>query len=149
MNNRGSLRGPGQPQSAAPPWRADPTAATVPEPYYRPPARPAPRAPRRELTRGGTALDGLDDLESPFRAGCGWRDLVRCLTGVDLGPSKDSAYEDELRIRIRTGIGGAFPVAVLNFRGGVAGLAITTSTDGGDPLRPASPGSRSPLRSTV
>ena len=123
MSNRGSVRGPGQQQSAPPAWRVEPnpTAATVPEPVVR--RRPHPSI-RREATLGGIALDGLDQQDSPFSGGFSWRDVVRRLTGIDLGPSKASAYEDDLRSRIRTGIGGAFPVAVLNFKGGVGKTSV-------------------------
>jgi MinD-like ATPase involved in chromosome partitioning or flagellar assembly len=123
MSNRGALRGPGQPKPARParPADANPTAATVPEPVR---VRPAPAPLRRQVPPGGTALDGLDDLDSPFSAGSSWRDLIRRVTGIDLGPSKGSAHEDDLRCRIRTGVGGAFPVAVLNFKGGVGKTSV-------------------------
>jgi chromosome partitioning protein len=133
MGNRGSLRGPRR-QSGAAGWvDADPTAATVPEPsrqvapVRRQPLRPAVRAAapfRREVTVGGTALDGLDYRDAAVPAGFNWRELVRRTTGIDLGPSKSSAHEDGLRERIRTAIGGAFPVAVLNFKGGVGKTSV-------------------------
>lgn len=136
----------GEPNSAPPPvpsWRADanPTAATVPEPPYRPPARPprsaGPPTPSRlmrarravapyrgDLTPGGTALDGLDHRENAESSRHGWRELIHRVTGIDLGPGKDAAYEQALRERIGTGIGGAFPIAVLNFKGGVGKTAV-------------------------
>ena len=86
--------------------------------------RRAPAPPRRQVPLGGTALDGLDDLDSPFSAGFSWRDLIRRATGIDLGPSKGSAHEDDLRRRTRTGVGGAFPIAVLNFKGGVGKTSV-------------------------
>ncbi|WAJ46792.1 MinD/ParA family protein [Mycobacterium sp. Aquia_216] len=46
------------------------------------------------------------------------------MTGVDLGPGKGVAYEQELRKRIGAAIGGAFPIAVLNVKGGVGKTAV-------------------------
>ncbi|MEE6140006.1 MinD/ParA family protein [Mycobacterium sp. 050128] len=133
--------GSAKPASSVPSWRAnaDPTAATVPEPRL--PAKPArssgPATPnrlartrraaapyRRELTLGGTALDGLDfgDASGPSRFN--WREVIHRVTGIDLGPGKHAAYERELRERIGAPIGGAFPIAVLNFKGGVGKTAV-------------------------
>jgi MinD-like ATPase involved in chromosome partitioning or flagellar assembly len=95
-------------------------AATVPQP----PARRVPAPFRRELTRGGTALDGLDQQDPAGSARVGWRDLIRRVTGIDLGPDKDTTYEYELRECIRTVLGGAFPIAVLNLKGGVGKTAV-------------------------
>ena len=86
---------------------------------------PAPIRP--ELLRGGTALDGLDQPDLAGTGGFSWRDLFRRITGIDLGPGKATAYEDQLRDRIRTVIGGAFPIAVLNFKGGVGKTAVVES----------------------
>ncbi len=141
MSNRGSLRGVVQRPSASagpqrppgrerppPGWRvnADPVSPTVPE---TPPTKPAParRVPppaRPELTVGGTALDGLDQQDAQDSAGFDWRQLIRRLTGINIGPDKASAHEQELRERIRTPVGGAFPVAVLNFKGGVGKTVV-------------------------
>jgi MinD-like ATPase involved in chromosome partitioning or flagellar assembly len=134
------------PDRHAPPrrWRdeANPTPATVPESYRRAaaarqPAGPAPasetaRAPvprvsspfRREPTLGGTALDGLDQPELEDSAASSWRDRLRRLTGIDLGPGRDAAYEHDLRGRIRTPVGAAFPIAVLNLKGGVGKTVV-------------------------
>jgi chromosome partitioning protein len=79
---------------------------------------------RREPTLGGTALDGLDQPELDDASRPGWRDLVRRLTGVDLGPGKDAAYERDLRERIGAGVGSAFPIAVLNLKGGVGKTVV-------------------------
>ncbi|WP_244275420.1 MinD/ParA family ATP-binding protein [Mycobacterium europaeum] len=46
------------------------------------------------------------------------------MTGVDLGPGKDAQYKDGLRHRIRAAVGGAFPIAVLNLKGGVGKTAV-------------------------
>jgi MinD-like ATPase involved in chromosome partitioning or flagellar assembly len=137
--------GSAEPAPSVPSWRADadPAAATVPEPRYRPPG-PARRRPsrsagpptparlvpvrraafRRDLSPGGVALDGLD-----YRAGAestrfSWREVIHRVTGIDLGPGKDAEYEQALRQRIGTVIGGAFPIAVLNFKGGVGKTAV-------------------------
>lgn len=141
MNNREGVRGvnslPAAPvYPAGPPrWRtdADPTAPTVPEPRNRPSGRPTPAllirarrvAPfRRELTLGGTALDGLDHRDDAGPSGPGWRAVLRRVTGIDVGPGKDAVYEQQLRERIGAAVGGAFPVAVLNFKGGVGKTAV-------------------------
>jgi MinD-like ATPase involved in chromosome partitioning or flagellar assembly len=88
---------------------------------------PAMRTPpplRPERVPGGTALDGLaqEGASSPARAG--WRDMIRRVTGIDLGPGKESAYEADLRERVRTPLGSAFPIAVLNLKGGVGKTAV-------------------------
>lgn len=138
--------GPGGRPPPAPSWRADadPTAVTAPEPYRggasgrrqrsRPdvPAPPPARAParrvsepfRRELTRGGTALDGFDQQGPAGSDGFNWRDLIRRITGIDLGPGKGRTYKHEQQDRIRTVLGGVFPIAVLNSKGGVGKTAV-------------------------
>lgn len=86
----------------------------MPPPWFRP-----------ELLRGGTALDGLNRLDEADSAGFSWRDLIRRVTGIDLGPGKATTYEHELEERIRrTVLGGVFPIAVLNFKGGVGKTAV-------------------------
>jgi chromosome partitioning protein len=79
---------------------------------------------RREVTQGGTALDGYDQQDRPGSDGFSWRDLIRRITGIDLGPGKDTTYEHQLKDRIRTVVGGGFPIAVLNFKGGVGKTAV-------------------------
>jgi MinD-like ATPase involved in chromosome partitioning or flagellar assembly len=137
--------GSAEPAPSVPSWRADadPAAATVPEPRYRPPgparrrlsrsagpptpARPVPvrrSAFRRDLSPGGTALDGLDYRASAESTRSSWRGVIHRVTGIDLGPGKDAEYEQGLRQRIGTVIGGAFPIAVLNFKGGVGKTAV-------------------------
>ena len=76
------------------------------------------------MTQGGTALDGFEQQDATGPAGFSWRDLIRRITGIDLGPGKDTTYEHELLDRIRTVLGGAFPIAVLNFKGGVGKTAV-------------------------
>jgi MinD-like ATPase involved in chromosome partitioning or flagellar assembly len=119
--------GESEPALSVPSWRADadPTAATVPEPRYRPP-EPRRRRPafRRDLTPGGTALDGLDYRATAASTRSSWREVIHRVTGIDLGPGKDAAHEQALRQRIGTVIGGAFPIAVLNFKGGVGKTAV-------------------------
>jgi chromosome partitioning protein len=136
---------PGHPPPL-PRWHvdADRTAATEPQPYrsgasaLRQPSRSAgpPRptrlvparrvsAPfRRELTLGGTALDGLDQRDFARSTRSSWRELIRRVTGIDLGPGRQATYEHSLRERIGTVVGGAFPIAVLNFKGGVGKTAV-------------------------
>ncbi|HWS93843.1 MAG TPA: MinD/ParA family protein [Mycobacterium sp.] len=73
---------------------------------------------------GGTALDGLDQQDAETSGGFSWRDLIHRVTGINLGPGKDSAYENGLRDRIRAAVGGAFPIAVLNVKGGVGKTVV-------------------------
>ncbi|MEE6175927.1 MinD/ParA family ATP-binding protein [Mycobacterium sp. 050134] len=150
MNHRGSVRGVAQPSAerAGPPGRrapsqvpldeASPTSATIPQPYLsnpslrQPPptsARPAsaprpPAPPHGERQPGGTALDGLDEQDADASGRFNWRELVHRVTGLNVGPGRDSQYRQELRDRIRAGVGGAFPIAVLNLKGGVGKTAV-------------------------
>ncbi|WP_245605051.1 hypothetical protein [Mycobacterium genavense] len=50
------------------------------------------------------------------------------MTGIDLGPGKDAEYERSLRERTAAVVGGAFPIAVLNFKGGVGKTAMVAAT---------------------
>ncbi len=102
-------------------YRAMPS---VPRPKT--PARPAPLVPRPRAPRpaGGTALDGLEQGDPSASAGFNWRDVIHRVTGVDLGPGKAAQYMDDLRDRIRADVGGAFPIAVLNLKGGVGKTAV-------------------------
>ena len=113
------------------PYRTDPSVnrqpsrSAPPPPTARGPARRrAPSAFRREPTLGGTALDGLDQQDSEDTAGFSWRELIHRVTGIDLGPDKNSAYKRDLRDRVRAPVGVAFPIAVLNFKGGVGKTAV-------------------------
>jgi MinD-like ATPase involved in chromosome partitioning or flagellar assembly len=132
-----------EPLHPVPSWRADadPAAATVPEPRYRPPTHqsrsagpptptrlvPMRRAAmplRRGLPLGGTALDGLEHRDTAESNRPSWREVIHRVTGIDLGPAKDAAHEQELRQRAGAVIGGAFPIPVLNFKGGVGKTAV-------------------------
>ena len=73
---------------------------------------------------GGTALDGLDQQEPERPGGFSWRELIHRITGIDLGPGRASAYERDLRDRVRAPVAGAFPIAVLNFKGGVGKTVV-------------------------
>ncbi|WP_322859923.1 MinD/ParA family protein [Mycobacterium europaeum] len=70
------------------------------------------------------ALDGLDQQARESSSGFSWREVVHRVIGVDLGPGKDAQYKDGLRHRIRAAVGGAFPIAVLNLKGGVGKTAV-------------------------
>lgn len=71
---------------------------------------------------GATALDRFDKTDTD--AAFNWRQLLHRLTGIDLGPGKNATYENELRQRIRATVGGAFPIAVLNLKGGVGKTTV-------------------------
>ncbi|WP_438502046.1 MinD/ParA family ATP-binding protein [Mycobacterium paraseoulense] len=86
--------------------------------------RRSPSPPRPPRLPGGMALDGLDQQGRESSSGFSWRDVVHRVTGVDVGPGKDARYKEELRNRIRAALGGAFPVAVLNLKGGVGKTAV-------------------------
>lgn len=92
-----------------------------------PPSAPHQRVPssrpRPEPLLGATALDRFDTLDTDA-AGFNWRRLLHRVTGIELGPGKNTAYENELRQRIRATVGGAFPIAVLNLKGGVGKTAV-------------------------
>lgn len=72
---------------------------------------------------GATALDRFDAHDTDA-AGFNWRQLIYRLTGIEIGPGKNTAYENELRQRIRATVGGAFPIAVLNLKGGVGKTTV-------------------------
>jgi chromosome partitioning protein len=103
-----------QPRPAQPP-------TSTPSP---PPPPRAPSQPRRDRLPGGTALDSLDEPELDDSAVFDWRDLVHRVTGIKLAPGKGPRYEQDLRDRIRMGVGGAFPIAVLNLKGGVGKTSV-------------------------
>jgi MinD-like ATPase involved in chromosome partitioning or flagellar assembly len=102
------------------PGRVSTGEATVPaERVKTPPPVTPPRPPRR------IPLDSLEEThheEAPVKFT--WRRLLSRLTGIDLGISKDQADELELRDRIRVSVGSAFPIAVLNLKGGVGKTAV-------------------------
>jgi MinD-like ATPase involved in chromosome partitioning or flagellar assembly len=130
--------GPPGPSAHQPPSpnrsaEADPSAATIPQrpasrPSQRPPAAQPPRlvpsSRRDQPALGATALDRFDQHEKQDAGPFNWRQLIHRVTGIDLGPGKNATHEDELRDRIRAAVGGAFPIAVLNLKGGVGKTAV-------------------------
>lgn len=72
---------------------------------------------------GATALDRFDQHRTDT-AGFDWRQLIHRLTGIDVGPGKKTAYENELRRRIRVPVGDAFRIAVLGLKGGVGKTTV-------------------------
>lgn len=144
MSDRGRLSRDIQqfaPSGERPNWRgrSDWTSTTVPEihraPVYRQPPEPqSPFAPTPSALRarmpvvwpervpGGTALDGLTQEEADDVPRSGWRELVSRVTGRDVGSVK--GRELELRGRIRAPLGSAFPIAVLNLKGGVGKTTV-------------------------
>ncbi|OBK15770.1 cobalamin biosynthesis protein CobB [Mycobacterium asiaticum] len=71
------------------------------------------------------ALDVIEQQfapEVPVRRG--WRDWVHRYVGIDLGPGRAAAYEDSLCEQIRTPVGSAYSIAVLNLKGGVGKTAV-------------------------
>lgn len=70
------------------------------------------------------ALDVLDEQHTDDTIGFSWRDLIWRISRGDFGPGKGPAYERELRDRVRAPVGSAFPIAVLNLKGGVGKTAV-------------------------
>jgi MinD-like ATPase involved in chromosome partitioning or flagellar assembly len=110
-------------------WRQQPPApkAPTPSPAIRAPAPPsirAPAPPGKEREPGGTALDGPELWRVDDHDRSAWRDVIYRLTRVDLGPSKDTMYEQCLRDRIRVGVRSAVPIAVSGLKGGVGKTTV-------------------------
>jgi MinD-like ATPase involved in chromosome partitioning or flagellar assembly len=70
------------------------------------------------------ALDSLEDPYAEAPPEFNWRSLLSRLTGIHLGPSRGEIYELELRDRVRAPLGSAFPIAVLNLKGGVGKTSV-------------------------
>ncbi|KZS69218.1 cobalamin biosynthesis protein CobB [Mycobacterium kansasii] len=70
------------------------------------------------------ALDVLDEQHTDDTGGFSWRDLIWRISRRDFGPGKGPAYERDLRERVRAPLGSAFPIAVLNLKGGVGKTAV-------------------------
>lgn len=70
------------------------------------------------------ALDSLEDPYAKPPPEFSWRSLLTRLTGIHLGPSRSEIYELELRDRARAPLGSAFPIAVLNLKGGVGKTSV-------------------------
>ncbi len=121
-------RGDSDPSTLPQTYRTDaslPRRPSAQPPTARAPARRgAPPPFRRELTTGGTALDGLDQQDPEGSGGFSWRELLYRVTRIDLGPGRESAYERELRDRVRVPVVGAVPIPILNFKGGVGKTVV-------------------------
>ncbi len=50
--------------------------------------------------------------------------MLSQLTGIHLGPGRGETHELELRDRVRAQLGSAFPIAVLNLKGGVGKTSV-------------------------
>ncbi|HEY9304047.1 MAG TPA: MinD/ParA family protein [Mycobacterium sp.] len=85
-------------------------------------AKTPPVAWQRPLRR--IALDSLEvpSTEAPHEFN--WRDVLARTTGIHLGPSRSEIHELELRGRIQVPLGSAFPIAVLNLKGGVGKTSV-------------------------
>src|ERR1700760_2449232 len=70
------------------------------------------------------ALDSLEVPHPDTSPEFSWRSLLAQLTGIHLGPSKREIYELKLRDRVRAQLGSAFPIAVLNLKGGVGKTSV-------------------------
>jgi MinD-like ATPase involved in chromosome partitioning or flagellar assembly len=103
-----------------PPWpaRATTGTTTVAAGQVRTPPASWQRPARR------IALDSLEVPSSDAAAEFSWRSLLSQLTGVHLGPSKGEMHQLELRDLVRAPLGSAFPIAVLNLKGGVGKTSV-------------------------
>jgi MinD-like ATPase involved in chromosome partitioning or flagellar assembly len=70
------------------------------------------------------ALDTLEVPSTEAPPEFNWRSGLSRLTGIHLGPSRREIHELELRDRIRAPLGSAFPIAVLNLKGGVGKTSV-------------------------
>jgi len=149
MNNRGFGRGliqraplEGTRQSRPPrhrPSAAPPRPSRPDGPPYR--ERPWPAPPQTETTTVPAAQVAtppagcqrplrriaLDSLEDPYAEAppeFSWRSLLSRVTGIHLGPSRSEIHQLELRDRAQTQLGSAFPIAVLNLKGGVGKTSV-------------------------
>jgi chromosome partitioning protein len=70
------------------------------------------------------ALDSLEvpSIEAPQEFN--WRSWLSRKTGIHIGPSRSEIHELELRDRVRAPLGSAFPIAVLNLKGGVGKTSV-------------------------
>jgi MinD-like ATPase involved in chromosome partitioning or flagellar assembly len=101
-------------------WPARETTGTITVPRGQVKAQPAfGQRPVRRIP-----LDSLEVPASDTLPEFSWRSLLSQLTGIHLGPSKGEMHELELRDRIRAPLGSAFPVAVLNLKGGVGKTSV-------------------------
>ena len=107
--------GPGQP-----PWPARATTGTTTAPAGQ--VKTPPASWQRPVRR--IALDSLEVPSSDAPPEFSWRTLLSQLTGIHLGPSRGETRELELRDRVRTPLGSAFPIAVLNLKGGVGKTSV-------------------------
>ncbi|MBO0879402.1 MAG: MinD/ParA family protein [Mycobacterium sp.] len=102
------------------PGRVSTGEATVPAERIKTPAPVARQWPPRRIPLDSLEEHHNDDVPIKFT----WRRLLSRLTGVDLGISKEQKDELELRDRIRVSVGSAFPIAVLNLKGGVGKTVV-------------------------
>jgi MinD-like ATPase involved in chromosome partitioning or flagellar assembly len=120
---------PGQPQPASrpdgagyrqPPWPARATTGTTTAPGGLVTTPPA--SWQRPLRR--IALDSLEVPSTETSPEFSWRSVLSHLAGIHVGPSRSETYELELRDRVRAPLGSAFPITVLNLKGGVGKTAV-------------------------
>jgi MinD-like ATPase involved in chromosome partitioning or flagellar assembly len=103
-----------------PPWPTQATTGTATAPAGQ--VKTPPASWQRPVRR--IALDSLEVPSSDPPTEFTWRSLLSQLTGIHLGPSKSEIQELELRDRVRAPLGSAFPIAVLNLKGGVGKTSV-------------------------
>lgn len=111
---------PDGPGYQPPRWPARPPIGTTTVPAVQATTPPVPwQRPVRRI-----ALDSLEDPYAEAPSEFSWRSLLSRLTGIHLGPSRSEIHELELRDRARAPLGSAFPIAVLNLKGGVGKTSV-------------------------
>lgn len=78
---------------------------------------------------GPVSLDRADVKRMRVPAEKGWRSALYKSTRINLGPGKDERYEISLKERVMRPVRTAFPLAVINLKGGV-GKTVTTKALG-------------------
>lgn len=81
------------------------------------------RTPARQRVPGGTSLDVFEPHKAPAPT-LTWRDRLYRITHMDAILGNRAEYERGLHDQIRTGLGGAFSIAVLNLKGGVGKTSV-------------------------
>lgn len=103
-----------------PPWPAQPPSGTSTLPAVQ--AKTPPVAWQRPVRR--IALDSLEIPNDEAPPEINWRTLLTRVTGIHPSPSKSEIYELKLRDRVQAPLGSAFPIAVLNLKGGVGKTSV-------------------------
>lgn len=103
-----------------PRWPAQPPIGTATVPAAQ--ANTPPVAWQRPVRK--IALDSLEVPSTDPSPETSWRSVLSRLPGIHLGPGRSEIHELKLRDRVRAPLGSAFPIAVLNLKGGVGKTSV-------------------------